>query len=73
VLVAALPVLAVLETVLRPDLTQRAGSLALIAALVPLLLVRRSRPLLAVACAFGITAVASLVFRGEPDLDVLVF
>ncbi|GHH43171.1 two-component sensor histidine kinase [Lentzea cavernae] len=72
-LVAVLLVGAVLETALRPDLSWRAGSLVLVAVLAPLLLVRRSRPLLAVVCAFGIAAVASLVFGGEPDLTVLVF
>jgi signal transduction histidine kinase len=72
-LVAVLLVVAVLETALRPDLSWRAGSLVLVAVLLPLLLVRRSRPLLAVVCAFGIAAVASLVFGGEPGLTVLVF
>ncbi|MGW6441546.1 sensor histidine kinase [Lentzea sp. NPDC055074] len=72
-LVGALLVVAVLETALRPDLSWRVGSLVLVVVLLPLLLVRRSRPLLAVAAAFGIAAVASLVFGGESDLTVLVF
>ncbi|MGW6929844.1 sensor histidine kinase [Lentzea sp. NPDC054927] len=73
VLVAVLLLAAVLEAVLRPDLTSRAGSLVVAVVLLPLLLLRRSRPLLAVAGAFGVAAVASLVFWGEPELNVLVF
>ncbi|GLY47665.1 histidine kinase [Lentzea sp. NBRC 102530] len=72
-LVGVLAVVAVLEAVLRPELSWRAGSLALALVLLPLLLVRRSRPLLAVAGAFGTAAAASLVFGGEPGLTVLVF
>ncbi|SFR02379.1 Signal transduction histidine kinase [Lentzea waywayandensis] len=72
-LVAVLLLVAVLETVLRPELNSRIGSLVVAAVLLPLLLLRRSRPLLAVAVAFGVAAVASLVFRGEPELNVTVF
>ncbi|MFD9701837.1 sensor histidine kinase [Lentzea sp. NPDC059081] len=72
-LVAVLLVVAVLETVLRTDLASRAGSLVVAVVLLPLLLVRRSRPLLAVAVAFGVAAVASLVLGGEPGLNVMVF
>lgn len=72
-LVAVLLPVAVLEVVLRPDLSARAGSLVLAAGLLPLLLLRRSRPLLVVAVAFGAAAVASLVFGGEPELTVMVF
>ena len=72
-LVAVLLLVAVLETLLRSDLSSRAGSLAVAVVLVPLLLLRRSRPLLAVAVAFGVAGVASLVFGGEPELNVMVF
>ncbi|WP_090011286.1 sensor histidine kinase [Lentzea albidocapillata] len=73
VLVAVLAPVAVLEAVLRPDLSSRAGSLVLAVGLLPLLLLRRSRPLLVVAVAFGVAAVASLVLGGEPELSVMVF
>ncbi|MGZ3145172.1 sensor histidine kinase [Lentzea chajnantorensis] len=72
-LVAVLLPVAVLEAVLRPDLSWRAGSVVLAVVLLPLLLVRRSKPLLAAGAAFGVAAVASLVFWGEPDLNTLVF
>ncbi|WP_439658683.1 sensor histidine kinase [Lentzea sp. HUAS TT2] len=72
-LVAVLLLVAVLETVLRTDLSSRAGALAVTVVLLPLLLLRRSRPLVAVALAFGVAAVASLVFWGEPELNVTVF
>ncbi|MEU3644903.1 histidine kinase [Lentzea sp. NPDC034063] len=72
-LVAVLLLVAVLETVLRTDLGSRVGSLVVAVVLLPLLLLRRSRPLLAVAVAFGVAAVASLVFGGEPELNVTVF
>lgn len=72
-LVVVLLLVAVLEAVLRPGLETRAGSFAVAVALLPLLLIRRTRPLVAVAGAFGVAAVASLVFGGEPELGVLVF
>ncbi|MFD4669884.1 sensor histidine kinase [Lentzea sp. NPDC058450] len=72
-LVAVLLAVAVLETVLWPEMSWRVGSLVLVVVLLPFVLVRRSRPLLAVAGAFGIAAVASLVFGGESDLATLVF
>ncbi|SDO44620.1 sensor histidine kinase [Lentzea jiangxiensis] len=72
-LVVVLLLIAALEAVLRPGLETRAGSLAVAVALLPLLLIRRTRPLVAVAGAFGVAAVASLVFAGEPELGVLVF
>ncbi|WP_329791113.1 sensor histidine kinase [Lentzea sp. DG1S-22] len=72
-LVVVLLLIAALEAVLRPGLETRAGSLAVAVALLPLLLIRRTRPLVAVAGAFGVAAVASLVFGGEPELGVLVF
>ncbi|MFD4635910.1 sensor histidine kinase [Lentzea sp. NPDC058436] len=72
-LVAVLLVVAVLEAVLRQDLTSRAGSLLVAVVLLPLLLVRRTRPLVAVAVVFGVAAVASLALEGEPELNVMVF
>ncbi|ANZ41669.1 two-component sensor histidine kinase [Lentzea guizhouensis] len=73
VLVLVLLLIAVLEAVLRSGLDTRAGSLVVAVVLLPLLLVRRSRPLMAVVVAFGVAAVASLVFWGEPELNVMVF
>ncbi|MFS8102635.1 sensor histidine kinase [Lentzea alba] len=72
-LVAVLLAAAVLETLLRTDLNSRVGSLIVAVGLLPLLLLRRSRPLFAVAVAFGVAAVASLVFGGEPELNVMVY
>lgn len=72
VLVAVLLPVAVLEVTLRPDLSRRAGWLIVVVGLLPLLLLRRSRPLVGVAAAFGVGAVASLVFGGEPELYVMV-
>ncbi|WP_312878358.1 sensor histidine kinase [Lentzea indica] len=73
VLVAVLLAVAVLEVLLRQDLNSRVGSLIVAVGLLPLLLLRRSRPLVAVAVAFGVAAVASLVFGGEPELNVMVY
>ncbi|WP_030480977.1 sensor histidine kinase [Lentzea albidocapillata] len=73
VLVAVLPPVAVIEALLRPDLSSRAGSLVLAVGLLPLLLLRRSRPLFVVAVAFGVAAVASLVLGGESELAVMVY
>jgi signal transduction histidine kinase len=65
---------AVLEGVLRPDLSWRAVSVIITAGLVPTLLWRRSRPLLMVAIAFGVCELASLVAGGDfPAQDVLVY
>lgn len=72
-LVAVLLPVAVLEVLLRPDLSSRAGSLVLAVGLLPLLLLRRSRPLFVVAVVFGVAAAASLVFWGEPELNVMVY
>ncbi|MFI6094912.1 sensor histidine kinase [Lentzea sp. NPDC051213] len=72
-LAAVLLPVAVLEVVLRPDLNSRVGSLIVAVGLLPLLLLRRSRPLFVVAVAFGVAAIASLVFRGEPELNVMLY
>lgn len=63
-LVAALVPLSVLEGVLRPDLPWRSLSMIVTVALVPTLLWRRSRPLLMVVIAFGVTALVPLVTGG---------
>ena len=72
-LVALLLPVAVIEVLVRPDLSARAGSLVLAVGLAPLLLLRRSRPLFVVAVAFGVDAVASLLLGGESELTVMVF
>jgi len=60
-----LPVV-VLEGILRPDVPWRAISVALAIVLLPVLLWRRTRPLLMVAIAFGASALASLLTGGVP-------
>nr|MDT0662428.1 sensor histidine kinase [Micromonospora sp. DSM 115978] len=72
-LVALLVPTAVLEGVLRPDLPWRTLSVVVAVGLVPTLLWRRSRPLPAVAVAFGTCAVVSVPTDGGPELNVLVF
>jgi signal transduction histidine kinase len=66
-LVGVLMALALFEGVLRPDLPHRVVSVVVTVALMPVLLVRRTRPLLAVVVAFGTSAaVQLLVTSGEP-------
>jgi signal transduction histidine kinase len=73
-LVGALELVAVLEGVLRPDVPWRAISVILTVGLVPTLLLRRTRPLLMVAIAFGAWGLAGLVTSGEPPaLNTMVF
>jgi len=60
-LVAVVVPAAVVECVLRDDLTWRVASLVVALALVPTLLWRRTRPLAATVLAFGTVAVADLV------------
>ncbi|MEW9550431.1 sensor histidine kinase [Nonomuraea sp. NPDC050783] len=64
-LVGVLVPAAILEGVLRPDLPWRGLSVAVTAGLVPLLLWRRTRPLLVLAVAFVANAVVSLVAGGH--------
>jgi signal transduction histidine kinase len=52
---------AVLETIFRDDVVWRAASLVVTLALLPTLLIRRTRPLAAVAVAFGLVTAFSLV------------
>jgi signal transduction histidine kinase len=63
-LVAVLVPLAVLEGLLRPELPWRFLSMAIVVALVPTLLWRRTRPLLMVAIGFGVSGVAPVLFEG---------
>jgi signal transduction histidine kinase len=61
VLVAVLPVLAVVEGIVRQDMSWRVVSVAVTVALVPTLLWRRTRPLLMFLIAAGVTVVAPLL------------
>lgn len=73
-LVAVLVPLAVAEGVLRADLSDRVFSVVVDIGLMSTLLWRRSRPLAAVAVAFGGVAVCSVVMGREfPDQDVMVY
>ena len=73
VLVAVLVPAVVLEGLLRPELTWRAFSTVLVAGLVTTLLWRRTHPLLMVAIAFGLTALALWVIGGPLQLHSLAF
>jgi signal transduction histidine kinase len=72
--VAVLVPAAVIEGVLRSDLPWPVVSVTLAAGLVPTLLWRRSKPLLMVAIAFGICALAPFLTGGaDPGLNVMVY
>ncbi|GIE87693.1 sensor histidine kinase [Actinoplanes regularis] len=73
-LVAVCALVAVLEGVLRPDPPGGVAAPVLAVALTPTLLIRRSRPLLAVTVAFGATLIAP-VFSGNvpPEEYALVY
>lgn len=73
VLVAALPPLAVLEGVLRPDVPSLVPTAIVTIALVPTLLWRRTRPLLMFAIAFGVSGVLQLVVGHDIQLYTIVF
>lgn len=64
-LIVGLAALAVLEMVLRPDLPDRVLSGSVLIALLPVLVVRRTRPLLAVVIAFTVSLVAQIVAGGQ--------
>ncbi|WP_150251134.1 sensor histidine kinase [Nocardiopsis deserti] len=64
-LVGVLVPVAVLEGALRPDLPWRSVAVAVTVGLVPTLLWRRTRPLLMVAIAFGVTGLAPLLAGGQ--------
>jgi hypothetical protein len=63
-LVAVLVPLPALEAALRPDLGWRLLSVVVLVALVPTMLWRRTRPLLMLAVAFGVTGLASALTGG---------
>jgi signal transduction histidine kinase len=73
-LVAVLLPAAVLEGVFADGIPWRPLSVAITVGLIPTLLWRRTRPLLMVAIAFGVTAAAALATGANiPDMDVLVY
>lgn len=72
-LVAVLLPAAVLEGVFRPDLPWRLVSTIIVAGLVPTLLWRRTRPLVMLALAFGLSALATLVVQDQVRNYVLVY
>ena len=67
-LVGALPLLAVLEGIARPDVPWRVLWVTVFVALVPTLLWRRTRPLLMLAIAFAATAFVTLVAGTDSQL-----
>lgn len=67
-LVAALPVIVVIEGLLRPDLPWRALWIVVLVALVPTLLWRRTRPLEMVAIAFAIALLPTIVTGRDAQL-----
>jgi signal transduction histidine kinase len=72
VLVTVFPALAVMEAAARADLPWRVLWVALIVALVPTLLWRRTRPLLMLAIAFAGMTIATAVV-GDPQLVSVAF
>ena len=68
VLVAMIPLLALLEALLRTDVPWRWLWAILLIALVPTLLWRRIRPFTMLAVAFGVGTVVSLATAGDPQL-----
>jgi signal transduction histidine kinase len=68
VLVAVIPLLALLEALLRTDVPWRWLWAILLIALVPTLLWRRIRPFTMLAVAFGVGTVVSLATAGDPQL-----
>ncbi|SHN20260.1 sensor histidine kinase [Cryptosporangium aurantiacum] len=72
-LLAVLALFVLLEGLLRPDLPGRAVTIVVGLGLLPTLLWRRSRPLLAVVVAFGVTGVAAPVIGAEPRLASMIY
>ncbi|MGX5695457.1 sensor histidine kinase [Agromyces soli] len=68
VLVAAVPVLALVEAAMRPEVPWRWGWAAVLVALAPTLLWRRARPLTMLAIAFAVGTVTALAVGGDPQL-----
>jgi len=73
VLIAVLPLLAVLEGAVRPDVPWRVLWVAVLVALVPTLLWRRSHPLLMLATAFAATAVVTVLTGGDSQLATTAY
>lgn len=73
VLVAVLPPIAVLEAVARPDVPWRWLWAGVLIALVPTLLWRRTRPLLMLAIAFGVTGVVTLTLGSDSQLATTAY
>ncbi|MFD0887728.1 histidine kinase dimerization/phosphoacceptor domain-containing protein, partial [Streptosporangium algeriense] len=73
-LVGVLLPVALLEGVVRPDMPSRVVSVSLAVGLVPTLLWRRTRPLLMVAIAFGVSGVAQVLVGGDsPESNTMVY
>jgi signal transduction histidine kinase len=72
-LVGAVVVAVVLEGLLRPDLPWRYFAVLVVVAMAPVLFWRRTRPLLAVAIAFGACAAAALVTGADLGLNTAAF
>lgn len=68
VLVAAVPVLALVEAAMRPEVPWRWGWAAVLIALAPTLLWRRARPLTMLAIAFAVGTATALAVGGDPKL-----
>jgi signal transduction histidine kinase len=68
-LVGGVGLAAVVEGLVRPDLSWRALSVVVTVALVPTLLWRRSRPLLMVALQFGVSGVVTVLTHGAALQD----
>ncbi|MER7133476.1 sensor histidine kinase [Streptosporangium saharense] len=74
VLVGVLPLVALLEGVVRPDMPSRVISVSLAVALVPTLLWRRTHPLPMVVIAFGASGVAQVLAGGHaPESNTMVY
>ncbi|GAA1306278.1 sensor histidine kinase [Saccharothrix xinjiangensis] len=72
-LVGVLAVAAVLEGLLREDLRSPVASVVVAVGLLPALRWRRTRPLLVVGIAFGVSAVVPAVIGREPELNTMVY
>ncbi|UOE44166.1 sensor histidine kinase [Agromyces larvae] len=73
VLVAVVPVLALVEASARPELPSRWVWAVVLAGLAATLLWRRQRPFTMLAIAFGTTTVVGLVLGGEPESFAAVY
>jgi signal transduction histidine kinase len=73
VLIAVIPLVAVFEALVRPDVPYRFAALVILILIVPTLLGRRSRPLLMLAIAFVLTTGFEFATSGEFGLYSAVF